>query len=210
MPDDFQYDLVVLAPDSMIEHTLRGLFERKASLGLRPFSFHIIPFARHDPGCFRESAAMLHRELRRSRRALVVFDHKGSGQEQLFREEIERIVESQLSANGWDGRAAVVVISPELEAWAFAESNYAPKMFHFNGNYAELKQWLRGKGLLDEHEAKPKDPKSALDAVLRQNKIPRSSSLFLQLAQKVSLKHCADPAFRKLAHTLQTWFPADE
>ncbi|MFB3133348.1 MAG: hypothetical protein ACE10K_12585, partial [Rhodothermales bacterium] len=53
---------------------------------------------------------------------------------------------------------------------------------------------------------KPQRPKEAVEAVLRATDTPRSSSLYRQLAQKVSLNRCDDPAFLKLKSTLQEWF----
>jgi hypothetical protein len=35
-----------------------------------------------------------------------------------------------------------------------------------------------------------------------------SASLYLHLAQKVSLEHCVDPSFLKLKNILHQWFPA--
>lgn len=41
-----------------------------------------------------------------------------------------------------------------------------------------------------------------MESLLREKHIPRSSSLYRQLAEKVSLKHCHDRAFNKLRETL--------
>ncbi len=53
---------------------------------------------------------------------------------------------------------------------------------------------------------KPPRPKELTESLLREKRIPRSSSLYCQLAAKVSLKHCHDRAFNKLRETLQEWF----
>jgi len=62
--------------------------------------------------------------------------------------------------------------------------------------------------LLEDGQNKPSDPKEAMDAALRRAQKARSSSLYLQLAQKVSFERCDDPAFLKFKKTLSTWFPA--
>jgi hypothetical protein len=36
----------------------------------------------------------------------------------------------------------------------------------------------------------------------------RSSAIFFELAQRVSVNRCIDPAFLKFKNTLRQWFPA--
>jgi hypothetical protein len=53
---------------------------------------------------------------------------------------------------------------------------------------------------------KPFDPKLAVEQVLRQAGKPRSSAIYEQLARRVSLQRCTDPAFVKFTTVLQKWF----
>ena len=64
-------------------------------------------------------------------------------------------------------------------------------------------------GLLEEGEVKPRRPKEALQAALREARIPRSSSLYQRIAEKVSLRECEDRAFLKFKDILKDWFPRD-
>jgi hypothetical protein len=73
-----------------------------------------------------------------------------------------------------------------------------------------LRGWLCEQGYLREGERKPARPKEALEAALRQARLPRSSSLYRQLAERVSLQGHAEPAFLKLRSTLRAWFPPQE
>jgi hypothetical protein len=61
-------------------------------------------------------------------------------------------------------------------------------------------------GYTQQGEVKPKRPKEALEQALRLARKSRSSSIFRQLAQRVSVKRCTDPAFLKFKATLQRWF----
>lgn len=54
--------------------------------------------------------------------------------------------------------------------------------------------------------AKP-HPKEVVEAALRIKGIPRSSSIYYEIATKVNFDGCSDPAFVKLRATLAAWFP---
>ena len=47
-----------------------------------------------------------------------------------------------------------------------------------------------------------------MEKILRMKSKPRSSSIYLALAKRVSLQRCQDPAFLKLKTTLASWFSA--
>lgn len=64
---------------------------------------------------------------------------------------------------------------------------------------ADKNQWPPG-------QAKPTDPKVALEMALREARKPRSSAIYLDLAQKVSLRGQSEPAFLLFMQTLQSWF----
>ena len=122
------------------------------------------------------------------------------------REELEALIESQLS-NHWGDRAAAIVIDPELENWVWTDSPHVAQAIGWRGDIAALRTWLQNQGLLEESRAKPTDPKAALETALARMRKPKSSSLFAEIASKVSLRACTDPAFQKLKTTLQHWFP---
>ena len=62
------------------------------------------------------------------------------------------------------------------------------------------------KGRLTAPHDKPSRPKEATEEALKEARIPRSSSIYQQLGEKVSLVRCVDPAFNKLKTTLKNWF----
>lgn len=54
--------------------------------------------------------------------------------------------------------------------------------------------------------SKPERPKEAMEQALRMVRLPRSSALYRQLAQQVSLARCTDASFLKFKALLQNWF----
>jgi len=115
-------------------------------------------------------------------------------------------MEERLEANLWNGRAAAIVIDPELEIWAWANSPHVARVLGWSD--LELRDWLQAKGFLLPGQSKPVKPKEAWNQALRMRKKPRSNAFFEDLAQRVTLTGCVDPAFGKLKTTLQGWFPA--
>ena len=202
--------LVVLVADKDIEFTIKGLLTRYQTLGVRQLTFSqdfdCFRHPEHDPGCLRASEGFLRQFLNIYEHALVLFDREGCGKQHLSREAIEQEMESRLSLSGWGDRAAVVVLDPEVEIWVWSDSPQVDGVLGWEGRRPDLRTWLQQQNLLAPNQFKPERPKEAMRAALRQSGKPPSSALYFQLAEKVSLNRCADPAFLKLKNTLQLWF----
>jgi hypothetical protein len=198
-------DLVVLIADKNIEGALRGLLSRPQSLGLREISCDLYVHPERDPGCRLRGHHFLKSFAHRYAHALVIFDREGSGREELERADLERQVEDRLSSSGWDDRATAVVIDPELEIWVWADSPHVESALGWSEDMS-LRGWLMQKGWLQEGESKPVQPKTAVEEALRRARKPRSSSMFQELARRVSTDRCVDAAFLKLRQTLVRWF----
>ena len=181
---------------------MRGLFVRFESLQIRAFSFDIYVHPESDPACSRRAHDFLRPFVNLYAHALVVFDREGSGQEHHSREVLEKSVHDLLSKSGWGERAAALVIDPELEAWVWSASPHVASILGWGGASPDLISWLARKGFLLEDQIKPGRPKEAMELALREVRKPRSSSIYFQLAKKVSLHGCADSAFVKLKHCL--------
>ena len=207
MGEGMQEDLIVLVADKNTEQAICGMFSRPQSLGLRPIVHQTAVHINSDPGCLREGVGFLRPFCRSFRHALVMFDREGCGKDALSREELEQQVEDALAKSGWGGRSAAVVIDPELEAWVWSDSPHVEDVLGWSGRKPNLRTWLRAQSFLDDdNQIKPVRPKEAVEAALRVSRTPRSSSLYLKLAQRVSLTICTDPAFLKLQSVLQDWF----
>ncbi len=200
-------DLVILAADSNIESTLEGLLSRTPSLHIHPIQYKINVYQkRTDPGCYKRAHDFLRPFMKQYHYALVMFDREGCGHENLTREQLETSVEEQLYQSGWKNRAAAIVFDPELEIWVWSDSPHVATILGWKQQYSPLKNWLITQEFLSEDEVKPARPKEAMVAVLKTVSKKRSSKIYRQLAEKVSLERCSDPAFLKLKQTLQSWF----
>jgi hypothetical protein len=199
-------DLVILVPDKNTEFAVRGILSRPQALGIRPVSIRIFTHVERDPGCYNRSHDFLRPMINTYRHALVVFDRAGCGQDVLPREEIEETVGINLAISGWEDRAAVVVIAPELEAWVWSNSPQVASCLGWTSDLSDLKRWLTEHGWWPSSSLKPPDPKLAVEQVLREVKKPRSSAIYEQLGRRVSFQRCTDPAFLKFRHIMREWF----
>jgi hypothetical protein len=200
------FDLVVLVPDKNMEAAIRGLLSRPQSLGVRPIEFDIYVHPARDPGCLLSSHEFLRTLMHRYSHAMVLFDHSGCGKEDQSTEALEETVKARLAANGWNVRAEVIVLDPELEVWVWSGSRQVDLCFGWKGSQGNLRMWLQNRGLWKEQAHKPQDPKGSMEEVLRHLRKPRSSSLYEKLARNVSLERCQDMSFYRFRKILQAWF----
>lgn len=202
---DFVKDLIVLVADKDMESTFQGIFSRFNSLHIRPISYEIFVHPQKDPACLKTSDQFLRSFVNQYRYALVAFDREGSGRND-DREVLETEVEEKLAKVGWQERNAVIVFEPELEIWVWSRSRHVAEILGWINQPISLHAWLVQQNFLTEVEHKPQRPKETMEAVLRKIKKPRSASIYLQLAQRVSLHGHTEPAFSKFRTTMQRWF----
>jgi hypothetical protein len=204
----YKKELIVLVADRNMEFTVKGLLGRPQSLKIKDVSYDIYNHPENDPGCRSNGANFLRPFVNQYSRALLMFDKAGCGQENQPRADLEVVVEAQLTASGWGDRSAAIVIEPELENWVWSDSPHVEAVLGWQGRHPNLRSWLISEGHLPDMQSKPSDPKEAMIVALRHAQVARSSSLFFQLAQRVSFERCDDPAFLKFKTTLSTWFSA--
>lgn len=203
-------ELVVLVADIQQEQTLATLLrERGPSLGIRPVTLDILRHPRKDPGVFHEAADFLAAYLAPVYdRALVLLDATrdgAPGDADFLRQALLR----KLIAVGWPReRCEVIVIAPELEIWVWANSPVVPEVLRTN--WAAIRDLADRHGHWREGAAKPHEPKALFEAVLWQTHRPRSGAVFQELARRVGLADCQDPAFVLLRETLVRWFSATD
>lgn len=199
-------DLVVLVADKNMEQTVKGLLSRHQSLGICPVSHDTFVHPRRDPGCLNEAHDFLRPLASGYNHALVIFDREGCGREQEGAEALAEKVKQRLASNGWPERTEVIVLDPELEVWVWSDSPHVAASLDWAGRQPHLRDWLVEKGYWPIDEAKPPRPKEAMEAALRQVRKPRSSAIYLELAQTVSLQGHSEPAFLRFTAALQRWF----
>lgn len=213
MTPSYSKDLVILTADLDAENAVRGVLGRWQSIGIRQLEEgRDLDLHRHpqrDAGCRSAAEAFLEGFVRTHHHALVLFDHHGCGREDRCPDEVEADLESRLSHAGWDGRCAVVVIAPELEAWVWSDSPNVESELGWAGRHPTLREWLASEKLLVANAAKPADPKTAMERAMRHVRKPVSPHVFASLAGTVGLKRCTDRAFLKLRTVLKDWFDAE-
>jgi len=197
-------DLVVLVADSNMKAAVQTLIEKRhKSLGIRQVQMDVFVHPERDAGVLLKAHIFLQQFRNEYRYALVMFDHEGCGQENKPAEELEQEVKQRLEQSGWQGRCEVIVLEPELEAWVWSSSPHVPKVLGLTPQ--KMQQILQR--FPQNRLGKPQRPKEAMEECLRQAKIPRSSSIYAELAETVGLQNCVDPSFVKFRQTLQKWFP---
>jgi hypothetical protein len=199
-------DLIVLVADLNMRDCIEGLIPKLPRvLNVSAFSYDIFVHSNRDPGCRTQSAAFLASFQNKYRFGLVIFDKEGCGNESLSRSGLETEVETSLSRTGWGERAKVIVIDPELENWIWVRSTQLAEIINWE-NIDSLYQWLSDRGYLTAESPKPKHPKEAFEAALYISKKRRSSSIYKQIASRVSFKNCTDPSFLKFMQCMGDWF----
>lgn len=136
-----------------------------------------------------------------------MFDRDGCGRHGQTRQQLEAEVEKNLRSAAWGDRAACIVIDPELENWVWSDSPHVDSVLGWEGREPALRGWLQAQGYWNAGSPKPDRPKEAVEEALRNVRKPRSSALYQELAESVSLERCSDPAFLRLKTLLAKWFP---
>lgn len=102
----------------------------------------------------------------------------------------------------------MLVVEPELEVWLWGQSPHVARALGWD-NLLPLQTWLRDHGLWSQGALKPERPKECVEAALRQTGMRRSSSIYGEIARRVSLQGCQDQTFQKLCSVLRDWFPIE-
>ncbi len=203
-------DLIVLVADKDMEETLSGLLSRPHQLGMHPINYDIQVHPQRDPGCLNQATEFLRSQIRQYDYAMVLFDYHGCGQEEKKSAvDLQDDLEGRLSKNGWDNRAGVIVLVPELEIWVWGDQRRVDECLGWAGRQPNLRTALQSQGLWPPDAPKPDDPKGALEWALRQVRKPRSSVIYRNLAETVSLQRCSDPGFARLREFFEGWFPLE-
>lgn len=203
-------DLIVLAADGQIEFAVKGLLTRNQAFGFHEISYDIFVHPHRDPGCLLRCHDFLRPFCHQYAHAFVMFDREGCGKEEFPRELLENEVEKRLSESGWNNRATVIVLDPELEIWVWSDSPEVAQILGWSGKSPPLSLWLQQTGYLGGHQQKPKSPKEAMEEALRIANKRRSSSIYLELAKRVGVDRCVDPAFMKFKSFMRQWFGTNE
>ena len=197
-------DLVVLAADKPMERVLVRLLRRHESLGIRELTVSPLTHPQRDGGVRTRGAELLALQASRHRHALMVFDHAGSGGDGMPVVELERRADEQL-ATVWGDRAKCIVIEPELDAWMWGSDAVMRRAVEWTRG-EPIRQFVANRDFELNADDKPADPKEAMEAVLKEVRLPMSAAVYGEIADRISLKRCTDEAFGRLVVRLRKWF----
>lgn len=202
-------DLIILAADKNMEFALKGILSRPKALGIRSIDYEIRTHPGHDGGARTNGHQILRLFRNQFAHALLIFDREGSGAEGAqSAEAIEADVEIRLKVT-WGDDARAIVIQPELEVWTWGSDTVLRDALGWDPDRGLLRDWLKASAHTFDDNGKPGRPKEALEAVLRELRFPRSSSIYQDITSKISLAKCTDAAFQRLRSALLEWFPGD-
>ncbi len=201
-------DLLLLVPDRNMEAVFRELLGRDHSLGIRPIGFDVHVHPQRDPGCYNEGAEWLRAQQHAYYYLLLCLDFAWEGHAHRTAADLRAALRDRLERCGLGSRSDALVIAPELEQWLFVDSAHVADGLGYDSS-DEIRGILANVHLWPPESPKPEDPKKAVERLLGNKRIPRSSSIYRRIARSVSLVGCQDPAFRQLRQCLSQWFPPD-
>lgn len=215
-------DIVWLIPDLECQATIKGFLERPDfHLSLECGAFHfsiqddLLRDAQgKDPGVWKRAHEFLRGKQYTHRYAVIILDNAWEGSPGPIR--IEQNIVRNMRSCGWDqARFEVIVIDPELETWIWQDSPLLDQAFEhvrppsLRQKLATVTHKSSGQVLWPQGEPKPPDPKEAVETVLSMYRLGPASPVFNEIASKVGVGQCQDPAFQKLIAALQRWFPVE-
>lgn len=201
-------ELVILAADKNMEAAIQGILSRSKALGIRPIKPDIYRHPQKDTGCRTDGVDFLSAFADHYRYALLIFDFEGCGEYDIPASALEQRLRDKLCTL-WHDRAEVIIIEPELDIWVWSDSPHVETVLGWADQKQAMRPWLQNLGFLPAGSIKPERPKEALEAVMMLIKKPRSSTIYSDLAKKVSFKRCTDRSFVKLTNILHAWFMED-
>lgn len=200
-------DLFCLVADKNMEAAVSGLLGRPKSLGIRRVRFDVRVHVFRDSGCFHDGPEFLRPFRNRATHAIVMLDQAWDGVPCDTSERTEEFLSEKLRKAGMSGWACPVVIEPELDAWVFSGSPHVEKILGWANRNRRLRDALETRNLWRAGDAKPRDPKAAMEWALAQARIRRTSAIYRCLAQRVSTSNCTDRSFQRFRSVLRQWFP---
>jgi hypothetical protein len=198
-------DLCLLVADSNMQQVMEAALLRPESLGIRPITFNLIVHPQRDGGVRTSGSKLLGLQRSQFMHGLMMLDFEGCGTQFDNAIDLETDLDKQLILQ-WNSNAKAITIEPELDIWMWGSDNALRETLGWPID-DPLREWLRRRGFEFSSNDKPVRPKEAMEKILIEIKMPRSSAIYRKIASKISLRRCSDPAFMRLRDTLVSWFP---
>ena len=217
------YDLVALFSDLEMQKLFEALIERGQAQGrdcTRPFRWRSLRDPRRDT-VWRQPEASLLPFLRTDCRFLILWDHHGSGREELEPSRAEeRVAERLESAGVIRDRILAVAFDPELEClfrriWPRIKELIAAERGGAVPENAEV--------LAEAHRSHPdlriaqpfedvlsSNPKELFEALVRLMRLRRTAPLYEKIGAQVSLQGVKrEEAALRIAKAISAWLPPE-
>jgi hypothetical protein len=196
-------DLAILvADDTMRLVVSAGIENWLTKPGVSPMTYSLLTSPTKDAGVLLRAHETLRPLCRTHRFAAAVFDYHGCGAEhQLTTEQAAARVQALMEQNGWRNRAKAICIDPELERWVICTHARLEKELGQSSRW--VRTTLASAGYDPDKEGKLADPKSAWEELLRKARKRKSAALLANLASRLPLERCLDPAFQELAQFIK-------
>ncbi|MDA3788907.1 MAG: hypothetical protein PF503_10495 [Desulfobacula sp.] len=207
-------DCIFLLADTNMEAAFKGFlcrdqFHQSLQCGTFDFDMRqdlVVAAGANDPGLYNRGHEILKPYIQTHTHAVLVLDSEWAGSPGA--EAIDANISANLYQSGWrKDNCRVIVIEPELESWTWQRNDHVAR--HLGLASASSFPNAIAKNVWPDGQAKPDHPKETLEAVLRTNRIPRSSSIYKNITSRVSVDGCEDQSFQLLRTTLQAWFPVE-
>lgn len=197
-------DLVVLVADKNAHFALRGALNRPKALGIRTIEFEFQVHPQRDGGVRKNGPELLRAERKSFSHAVLMLDFEGSGSSCRTAKELEAEMQERIEQT-WHTHGIAVVADPEVDGWLWGSDNTLAQILGWSREQS-VRAWLKDRDFAFNGNHKPERPKEAIEAVLREQRIPRSSSLYESITSRLSVNTCVDPAAVRLRHWLREKF----
>ncbi|MCK4981315.1 MAG: hypothetical protein KAS17_00255 [Victivallaceae bacterium] len=206
-------DLFVLTADIRMQKVIEVALKLHHKIGIRNIDYIVERHPQHDSGSYRDGCNFLASQKESFNYGLIIFDYEGCGADTATDSKTPLEIEEELNHNldeVWLSRAKAIVINPELEKLLWSTSPHFKEILRWQEEQSgELLEWLTNNNFDLDDLQKPIRPKEALYAIMKKSRLPRSTSVYKQIVEKVSFRRCQEPAFIRMITYLQEWFPAN-
>lgn len=204
-------DLLLYVADADAQAFMNSLLNKPLALNIRQITFDIERHPQRDSGMVQSGAELTRMKKGRYRKALLTWDHHGSGRDhKQSAEEVRTEMQNKLDSYTWRDNSSISIFVPELEQWLWYCEN---ALLSYCGIRADqLHAWL------DERSAKlgkpietikAEQPKELFEYVMREHlKRTISPRDFAEIGKRAGVTGLMDcSSFHSIVDILRDWFP---
>jgi hypothetical protein len=203
-------DLFVYTADADALAVVRAVLSRPQAIRTRGIDFEVDRHTGRDPGMVKDGPELVRFRKTAFEKALLVWDHQGSGWDAKDPEEARAAIRNRLDQCIWRDRSEALVIVPELEEWLWhSPASIAGSL---GITVQALDQWaseFAEAQKTDLATCKKQTPKELFEFVLyrrrRRKPLPGDFALTADRASLRDWQH--SPTFTTFVAVLRTWFP---